>query len=67
MVPSYSFKKVTLVGLERLKSLDLSSNKLVHVAGVLHQLTSLEHLNLCQNALVSLTTVCFKVSTTTMS
>ena len=50
-----------LTGLIRLKSLDLSSNKLTLIDGALETLITLEQLNLRGNALVVLGPDVFKV------
>lgn len=51
----------TLTGLIRLRSLDLSSNKLTLIEGALETLINLEQLNLRGNALVALGPDIFKV------
>lgn len=51
----------TLTGLIRLRSLDLSSNKLTLIDGALETLINLEQLNLRGNALVVLGADIFKV------
>lgn len=51
-----------LTGLIRLRSLDLSSNKLTKIDGALETLTALQQLNLRGNALLVLGPDAFKVS-----
>lgn len=50
-----------LTGLIRLRSLDLSSNKLTLIDGALETLITLEQLNLRSNALVAIAPDSFKV------
>ena len=58
----FTLTQAMLSGLVRLKSLDLSSNKLQQIGGALDQLTALEHLNLRDNALLAIDAHSFRVS-----